>query len=191
MSLSTIVCWSTTLSYPCRTRWRYDGNSSYVLYDNAHEFSIFYAMTRMGARAMEMKKIYATLRALLDVLEILVGQTPSDRLGRQILEEVIAKYTNLLFESLVCWCVLLVIYALLNCYSHWPFQIKKIKRSDAALRGELMPYNIIPLDASSVGNVVGFFPEVSMFSVFVTILSSHTLPDISLFSCLDYLLQPY
>ncbi|VAI68706.1 unnamed protein product [Triticum turgidum subsp. durum] len=81
--------------------------------------------TEMGARAMEMKKIYATLRALLDVLEILVGQAPSDRLGRQILEE-----------------------------------IKKIKRSDAALRGELMPYNIIPLDASSVGNVVGFFPEV-------------------------------
>lgn len=50
---------------------------------------------------MEMKKIYATLRALLDVLEILVGQAPSDRLGRQILEEVIAKYTNLFFESLV------------------------------------------------------------------------------------------
>jgi callose synthase len=47
-------------------------------------------MTRMGARAVEMKKIYATLRALLDVLEILVGQAPTDRLGRQILEEVIA-----------------------------------------------------------------------------------------------------
>uniref|UniRef100_A0ACD5TKV3 Uncharacterized protein n=1 Tax=Avena sativa TaxID=4498 RepID=A0ACD5TKV3_AVESA len=81
--------------------------------------------TEMGARAVEMKKIYATLRALLDVLEILVGQAPTDRLGRQILEE-----------------------------------IKKIKRSDAALRGELMPYNIIPLDSASVGNVVGFFPEV-------------------------------
>lgn len=54
-----------------------------------------------------------------------------------------------------------------------------------------MPYNIIPLDASSVGNVVGFFPEVSMFSIFVTILSSHTLPDISLRNCLDYVLQPY
>ncbi|KAM0882138.1 hypothetical protein ACQ4PT_032510 [Festuca glaucescens] len=81
--------------------------------------------TEMGARALEMKKIYATLRALLDVLEILVGQAPTDRLGRQILEE-----------------------------------IKKIKRSDAALRGELMPYNIIPLDSASVGNVVGFFPEV-------------------------------
>jgi hypothetical protein len=41
------------------------------------------------------------------------------------------------------------------------FQIKKIKRSDAALRGELMPYNIVPLDApSSVANIIGFFPEV-------------------------------
>jgi callose synthase len=80
----------------------------------------------MGARAMEMKKVYVTLRALLDVLEILVGQSPTDRLHRQILEE-----------------------------------IKKIKRSDAALRGELMPYNIVPLDApSSVTNIIGFFPEV-------------------------------
>jgi hypothetical protein len=42
----------------------------------------------MGARAMEMKKVYVTLRALLDVLEILVGQSPTDRLHRQILEEV-------------------------------------------------------------------------------------------------------
>ncbi|RCV43392.1 hypothetical protein SETIT_9G290700v2 [Setaria italica] len=82
--------------------------------------------TEMGARAMEMKKVYVTLRALLDVLEILVGQSPTDRLHRQILEE-----------------------------------IKKIKRSDAALRGELIPYNIVPLDApSSVTNIIGFFPEV-------------------------------
>ncbi|GJN34266.1 hypothetical protein PR202_gb22915 [Eleusine coracana subsp. coracana] len=80
----------------------------------------------MGARAMEMRKVYATLRALLDVLENLVGPSPTDRLGRQVLEE-----------------------------------IKKIKRSDAALRGELMPYNIVPLDApSSVANIIGFFPEV-------------------------------
>ncbi|WVZ58008.1 hypothetical protein U9M48_008324 [Paspalum notatum var. saurae] len=82
--------------------------------------------TEMGARAMEMKKVYVTLRALLDVLENLVGQSPTDRLHRQILDE-----------------------------------IKKIKRSDAALRGELMPYNIVPLDApSSVANIIGFFPEV-------------------------------
>ncbi|CAD6212301.1 unnamed protein product [Miscanthus lutarioriparius] len=81
--------------------------------------------TEMGNRAREMKKVFATLRALLDVLENLVGQSPTDRLHRQILEE-----------------------------------IKKIKRSDAALRGELMPYNIVPLDApSSVANIIGFFPE--------------------------------
>ena len=59
-----------------------------------------------------------------------------------------------------------------------PFQIKKIKRSDAALRGELMPYNIIPLDSSSVGNVVGFFPEVPMVSILVTGFSFHALPNI-------------
>ncbi|CAN6202896.1 unnamed protein product [Urochloa humidicola] len=82
--------------------------------------------TGMGARAMEMKKVYATLGALLHVLEIIAGQPPTDRLHRQVLEE-----------------------------------IKKIKRSDAALRGELMPYNIVPLDApSSVANIIGLFPEV-------------------------------
>lgn len=82
--------------------------------------------TEMGNRAMKMKKVFATLRALLDVLENLVGQSPTDRLHRQILEE-----------------------------------IKRIKRSDAALRGELMPYNIVPLDtSSSVANIFGFFPEV-------------------------------
>jgi hypothetical protein len=31
-------------------------------------------MIRMGARAMEMKKVYATLTTLLDVLEILIGE---------------------------------------------------------------------------------------------------------------------
>lgn len=46
-------------------------------------------MIRMGNRAMKMKKVFATLRALLDVLENLVGQSPTDRLHRQILEEVI------------------------------------------------------------------------------------------------------
>jgi len=32
----------------------------------------------MGNRAREMKKVFATLRALLDVLENLVGQSPTD-----------------------------------------------------------------------------------------------------------------
>jgi hypothetical protein len=136
----------------------------------------------MGNRAREMKKVFATLRALLDVLENLVGQSPTDRLHRQILEEVIHGRThdpvkkNVIF---VCGCIT---GALKPCDSnsicftrinlHYIkrtitllillfFQIKKIKRSDAALRGELMPYNIVPLDApSSVANIIGFFPEV-------------------------------
>jgi len=48
----------------------------------------------MGNRAREMKKVFATLRALLDVLENLVGQSPTDRLHRQILEEVIHGRTH-------------------------------------------------------------------------------------------------
>lgn len=65
------------------------GKTSNAHYDIAHQYSILCAMIRMGAMAAEMKKIYATLRALLDVLEVFVGQSPTDRLGRQILEEVI------------------------------------------------------------------------------------------------------
>ncbi|XP_020112888.1 callose synthase 10 [Ananas comosus] len=79
----------------------------------------------MESRMIEMKKVFATLRALLDVLEVLVGDSATDELSRQIMEEV-----------------------------------KRIKISDGTLRGELTPYNIIPLDAPSVTNVVGFFPEV-------------------------------
>jgi hypothetical protein len=62
----------------------------------------------MGNRAREMKKVFATLRALLDVLENLVGQSPTDRLHRQILEEVIHGRThdpvkkNVIF---VCGCI--------------------------------------------------------------------------------------
>ncbi|KAJ3690938.1 hypothetical protein LUZ61_020102 [Rhynchospora tenuis] len=78
----------------------------------------------MERRAGQMKKVYVTLRALLDVLEFLVGDS-KDRQSRQILEEV-----------------------------------KRIKRTDDALRGELLPYNIVPLDAPSLTNAVGFFPEV-------------------------------
>nr|CAB3499926.1 unnamed protein product [Digitaria exilis] len=63
------------------------GNKTYVCYI-AYVCSILFATIRMGARAMEMKKVYVTLRALLDVLEILVGQSPTDRLHRQILDEV-------------------------------------------------------------------------------------------------------
>ncbi len=62
--------------------------TTYAHSNNSHDYFIF---TSMGSRAVEMKKIYATLRALLDVLEILIGQSTSDRLGRQILDEVIVQ----------------------------------------------------------------------------------------------------
>ncbi|XP_072977021.1 callose synthase 10 isoform X1 [Typha angustifolia] len=78
----------------------------------------------METRAQEMKKVYATLRALLDVLEVLVHDS-ADGLGGLVMEEV-----------------------------------RKIKKSDATLRGELTPYNIVPLDAPSLTNAVGFLPEV-------------------------------
>lgn len=35
-----------------------------------------------------MKKVYATLKALLDVLEVLVADSSTDELGRRIMEEV-------------------------------------------------------------------------------------------------------
>ncbi|KAF8731325.1 hypothetical protein HU200_016379 [Digitaria exilis] len=114
----------------------------------------------MGARAMEMKKVYVTLMALFDVLEILVEQSPTDRLHRQILEEVIKieLMTTCLF-LIVNDCCAITLYL---C----PIQIKRVKRSDAALRGELITYNIVPLDApSSVVNIIGFFPEVRIFSL--------------------------
>ncbi|KAH7668690.1 callose synthase protein [Dioscorea alata] len=79
----------------------------------------------MEARAVEMRKVYAILRTLVDVLEALVGDSAADGIGRLIMEEV-----------------------------------KKMKKSDATLGGELTPYNIVPLDAPSFGNAIGFFPEV-------------------------------
>ncbi|XP_059644650.1 callose synthase 10 isoform X2 [Cornus florida] len=39
-------------------------------------------------------------------------------------------------------------------------ELRRLKKSDAALSGELMPYNIVPLEAPSLTNAIGFFPEV-------------------------------
>ncbi|KAJ6805753.1 callose synthase 10-like [Iris pallida] len=77
------------------------------------------------ARSVEMKKVGATLRALIDVLEVLVRDSSFEGLGKLIMEEV-----------------------------------KKVKKSDATLGGEFTPYNIVPLDAPSLSNVIGLFPEV-------------------------------
>lgn len=66
---------------------------------------------------MEMRKVYATLRALLDVLEILVGPSPADRLGRQVLEEVIhSRAPNCLLFLYFFIDNCLDIYSLCNVY---------------------------------------------------------------------------
>ncbi|URD86789.1 callose synthase [Musa troglodytarum] len=87
--------------------------------------------TEMGVRAVQMKKVYATLKALLDVLAVLAGESASDGVGRLVMEE--ARIYNL---------------------------VRKIRKSDATLGGELMPYNIVPVDAPSLTNAISFFPEV-------------------------------
>lgn len=45
-------------------------------------------------------------------------------------------------------------------------QINLKMESDNTLRGELTPYNIVPLDAPSMSNTIGFFPEVSFVLIF-------------------------
>ncbi|XP_020675367.1 callose synthase 10 isoform X2 [Dendrobium catenatum] len=79
----------------------------------------------MEARVLELRRAYSTLRALIDVLEFLVGDKVTDGTSRLIMEEV-----------------------------------KRIKKSDAALGEDLTPYNIVPLDSPSVTNAIGFFFEV-------------------------------
>ncbi|KAL4178545.1 hypothetical protein AMTRI_Chr13g115600 [Amborella trichopoda] len=76
-------------------------------------------------RSKEMKKVYATLRALVEVMEALSKDAHPDEVGRLVHEE-----------------------------------LKKIEQSDATLKDELTPYNIIPLDAPSLTNAIGIFPEV-------------------------------
>ncbi|XP_058180516.1 callose synthase 10 isoform X2 [Rhododendron vialii] len=76
-------------------------------------------------RSSEMKKVFATLRALVEVMEALSKDAAPDGVERLIVEEV-----------------------------------RKIKESDAPLAGELTPYNIVPLEAPSLTNAIGFFPEV-------------------------------
>ncbi|MCL7026736.1 hypothetical protein MKW94_027145 [Papaver nudicaule] len=39
-------------------------------------------------------------------------------------------------------------------------ELRRIKKSDGTLTGELIPYNIVPLDAPSLTNAIGMFPEV-------------------------------
>ncbi|XP_051147585.1 callose synthase 10 [Andrographis paniculata] len=93
-------------------KWRESGPLSANMGDFQH---------RIG----EMKKVFATLRALVEVMEALSKDAPPDGVGRLIKEE-----------------------------------LRRIKKSDATLSAELMPYNIVPLEAPSFTNAIGYFPEI-------------------------------
>ncbi|KAH9776610.1 callose synthase 10 [Citrus sinensis] len=81
--------------------------------------------SELELRSLEMRKVIATLRALVEVLEALSKDADPEGVGRLITEE-----------------------------------LRRIKKADAALSGELTPYNIVPLEAPSLTNAIGFFPEV-------------------------------
>ncbi|GAY50987.1 hypothetical protein CUMW_130860, partial [Citrus unshiu] len=81
--------------------------------------------SELELRSLEMRKVIATLRALVEVLEALSKDADPEGVGRLITEE-----------------------------------LQRIKKADAALSGELTPYNIVPLEAPSLTNAIGFFPEV-------------------------------
>ncbi|CAI9112991.1 OLC1v1013507C1 [Oldenlandia corymbosa var. corymbosa] len=72
----------------------------------------------------EMRRVIATLKALVEVMEALSKDAP-EALGKRITDE-----------------------------------LRRIKTSDATLSAELTPYNIVPLEATSLTNAIGFFPEV-------------------------------
>lgn len=71
-------------------------------------------------RSLEMKKVFATLRALEDVMEAVSKDADPHGAGRHIMEE-----------------------------------LQRIKTV-----GELTSYNIVPLEAPSLSNAIGVFPEV-------------------------------
>lgn len=79
----------------------------------------------LDLRFTEMKKVFATLRALVDVMEALSKDAAPSGVGRLIMDE-----------------------------------LRRIKQSDATISGDLIPYNIVPLEAPSMTNAIGYFPEV-------------------------------
>ncbi|KAL8123352.1 hypothetical protein AgCh_011353 [Apium graveolens] len=79
----------------------------------------------LGLRSNETKRAFATLRALVEVMESLSKETGPDGVGQLITEE-----------------------------------LRRLKKTDATLSAELIPYNIVPLGASLITNAIGFFPEV-------------------------------
>ncbi|KAH6758638.1 glucan synthase-like 8 [Perilla frutescens var. frutescens] len=79
----------------------------------------------LDLRFSEMKKVFATMRALVEVMEALCKDAAPSGVGRLITDE-----------------------------------LRRIKKSDATISGELIPYNIVPLEAPSLTNAIGYFPEV-------------------------------
>ncbi|XP_056174937.1 callose synthase 10 [Syzygium oleosum] len=71
------------------------------------------------------KKVFSTLRALVEVMETLSKDADPDGVGKHIQEE-----------------------------------LRRIKKSDATIAGELTPYNIVPLEAPVLSNAISIFPEV-------------------------------
>lgn len=57
------------------------------------------------------------------------------------------------------------------------FQLRRIKRYDAAVSAELIPYNIVPMEALSLTNAIRFFPEVSKIlnNIYCNIFSPFSL----------------
>ncbi|XP_024969515.1 callose synthase 10 isoform X4 [Cynara cardunculus var. scolymus] len=82
-------------------------------------------MGGLGLRSQETRKVFTTLRALVEVMEVLSKEAAPDGVGRYIKEE-----------------------------------LKRLKKTDQGLSGDLMPYNIVPLEAPSLTNAIGFYPEV-------------------------------
>ncbi|CAH9107276.1 unnamed protein product [Cuscuta europaea] len=79
----------------------------------------------LDLRFSEMRKVFAILRALVEVMEALSKDAVPEGVVNLVMDE-----------------------------------LRRIKVSDASLSGELTPYNIIPLEAPSLTNAIGFFPEV-------------------------------
>ncbi|KAJ6294189.1 hypothetical protein OIU76_022303 [Salix suchowensis] len=80
----------------------------------------FSTANQFDLRSLEMKKVFATLRALVEVMEALSKDADPHGVGRYIMEE-----------------------------------LQRIKSV-----GELATYNIVPLEAPSLTNAIGVFPEV-------------------------------
>lgn len=57
----------------------------------------FYSFLRLGLRFSEMRKVFATLRAVVEVMESLSKDAAPDGVGRLIIEEVILPFTYLYF----------------------------------------------------------------------------------------------